>query len=1325
MFTRLRRSGYPIYTLRGEFAPAHRRVFRPATGWAALLAVAWAAVSLPIAFTSAFAVTVEKRVAAGTDDAEQLASGSMSLTSSDLELVFDTNIQTVGMRWTSLAIPPGSIVTAAWIQFTADEAQTETTSVAIQGQAADNAPTFVTTSGNVSTRTRTGASVSWSPAAWTVGAAGAAQRTPDLSGVIQEVVGRGGWAHGNALAIIISGFGHRTAEAYEGSPTAAPLLHVEFVAPANPTAMVSATQILSPPLTARGDGSASVAGSGGPIASYRFDFGDGTAAVTTVAPTAIAQHTYAAAGTYTVTLIATDTGGNASAPATASVNVLSNSPPVARMSLSQLPTPALTVRADASASTDTDYAPIASYRFDFGDGTAPVTTTVPTAIAQHTYAIAGTYTVTLIVTDLGGLASAPVTASLTVAADSPPVARLTVSQLTSPALTVLADGSTSTDTDLTPIASYRFTFGDGTAAVTTVAPTAVAQHTYAAAGTYTVTLIATDAAGLASAPVTASVAVTPPVAGTTTVEKRVAAGSDDAEQATSGSMSLTSSDLELVFDTSNQTVGVRWTALAIPPLATITAAYVQFVADESHSEATNLTIQGQAVDNAATFASTSGNLSATTRPRTTAVVAWSPAAWTAGQVGFGQRTPDLAAVIQQIVNRPGWLSGNALALIITGTGHRTAVSYEGSAAQAPLLHVEYQDAGAPTARVSVGPAASPPYTVNADGSASTAAAGRTLASYRFDWGDGTPATTTTSPAATAQHTYAAPGTYTVSLIVTDNTGRASAPATASITIVPEGPPTARLSVSQILNPPLTARADGSASTDPDLSPIASYQFDFGDGTAPVTTVAPTAVAQHSYAAAGTYTVALIATDTAGRLSVPATASVTIQTNNPPIARLTAAQIPIPERTVRADASTSTDTDYAPIASYRFDWGDGTAATTTTPPTAIAQHAYASPGTYVVTLTATDAAGLVSAADTAAVTVIPDEAPVARLSISQLVQPDHTVRADGSASTDLDLTPIASYRFTWGDGTAATTTTAPTAVAQHTYAAPGSYTVTLVCTDTGGKVSAPASASITVVPDGPPVARLTVTQLASPELTVSADASASTDPDLTPIVSYRFDWGDGSAQVTTTHPTAIAQHTYAVAGNFTVTVTVTDLAGQAAVATQSLPVLGRVTAERLIAVSTDDAEQRQNGSVTLGGGDLEMVVDGSNTQTVGMRWTNITIAKNATILAAWIQFRAASSNSGGTSLTLRGQAADNAATFVSSSNNVSSRPRTTATTTWTPAAWTSGQSGTAQRSPDLTAVIQEIVNRPGWAAGNAIAMIVTGSGTRNATSYDGRRKIVDG
>ena len=172
--------------------------------------------------------TVDVRVASGTDDAEESATGSVSLTSSDLELVADGSNQTVGMRFNGIAIAKGATINNAWIQFQTDQVSTGLASLTIRGQAADNPTTFTTTATDVSSRPRTTAAVPWSPPDWpSVGAALDPQRTPNLSSVIQEIVNRPGWASGNSMALIISGTGQRVAESYNGLPTAAPLLHIE------------------------------------------------------------------------------------------------------------------------------------------------------------------------------------------------------------------------------------------------------------------------------------------------------------------------------------------------------------------------------------------------------------------------------------------------------------------------------------------------------------------------------------------------------------------------------------------------------------------------------------------------------------------------------------------------------------------------------------------------------------------------------------------------------------------------------------------------------------------------------------------------------------------------------------------------------------------------------------------------------------------------------------------------------------------------------------------------------------------------------------------
>ena len=209
-----------------------------------------------------------------------------------------------------------------------------------------------------------------------------------------------------------------------------------------------------------------------------------------------------------------------------------------------------------------------------------------------------------------------------------------------------------------------------------------------ATGTHTLTATAAAVAGETDTPdnvLTKTVQVTNSLV---PLDIRVAASSDDAEEALAGTIDRGSSDLELIQDATDQTVGMRFNALSIPKGATITSAYIQFKVDETSSVATALTIKGQAADNATTFLTSSFNISS--RPRTAAAVSWAPDPWpTVGAIGAAQRTPNLAPVIQEIVSRPGWTSGYSLVIIITGTGKRVAVAFNGEAAGAPLLHVEY------------------------------------------------------------------------------------------------------------------------------------------------------------------------------------------------------------------------------------------------------------------------------------------------------------------------------------------------------------------------------------------------------------------------------------------------------------------------------------------------------------------------------------------------------------------------------------------------------------------------------------------------------------
>jgi hypothetical protein len=134
---------------------------------------------------------------------------------------------------------------------------------------------------------------------------------------------------------------------------------------------------------------------------------------------------------------------------------------------------------------------------------------------------------------------------------------------------------------------------------------------------------------------------------------------------------------------------MRFVNLTIPKNAIITNAYIQFTTDEVSTAATSLSIAAEAADNSAIFTTADNNISARVKTSTTA--SWSPPAWnTIDEAGANQRMTNLAAVVQQIVNRTGWTSGNALSIIVSGSGKRVASSFNiSSGTKAPLLHVEY------------------------------------------------------------------------------------------------------------------------------------------------------------------------------------------------------------------------------------------------------------------------------------------------------------------------------------------------------------------------------------------------------------------------------------------------------------------------------------------------------------------------------------------------------------------------------------------------------------------------------------------------------------
>jgi len=171
---------------------------------------------------------------------------------------------------------------------------------------------------------------------------------------------------------------------------------------------------------------------------------------------------------------------------------------------------------------------------------------------------------------------------------------------------------------------------------------------------------------------------------------RIAASADDAEEFVGAhKVNLTSSDLEFTTDPGDpqdtQLVGMRFTGVNLPHGATIARAYIEFAVDEAASGDTALSFAAEASDAPAPFQAVERDLSQ--RVRTTARVTWGDVpGWTT--VGRLWRTPNLAPIVQELVNRPGWQAGQAMVFLVEGSGRRTAASFDGSPEHAPRLHIE-------------------------------------------------------------------------------------------------------------------------------------------------------------------------------------------------------------------------------------------------------------------------------------------------------------------------------------------------------------------------------------------------------------------------------------------------------------------------------------------------------------------------------------------------------------------------------------------------------------------------------------------------------------
>ncbi|WP_407571944.1 PKD domain-containing protein [Deinococcus altitudinis] len=837
-----------------------------------------------------------------------------------------------------------------------------------------------------------------------------------------------------------------------------------------------------------------------PALTYTLDWGDKTTDTITGVPTAQKTHTYAQPGTYTVTLTATGT-----VPATVSVTV-------------GVPAPVLTATSAALSATLNLSNLLSGYVYTvtWGDGaTAPLTPTTDTAQLIHNYAQPGT--VTIQVTPQGGT---PVTTTATLSAPTPV---LTVT----PSSAAVRQTTTANLASLVPSLTYTLDWGDKTTDTITGASTAQKTHTYAQPGTYTVILTSPG-----TTPVTATVSVGVPAPVLTVTSSALKAtlnlsnllsgyvytvtwgdGSTDPLTPTADTVQLTHTyaqpgtvTIQVTPQggapvTSTVTLSAPTPVLSVTPGSalvrqTVTANLASLVPSLTYTldwgDKTTETVTGMATaQKTHTYAQPGTYTVILTSPGTTPVTA---------TVGVGVPAPVLtvtSSALKATLNLSNLLSGYVYT-VAWGDGSTEPLTPTTDTAQ--LTHT-YAQPGSFTLQVT--PQGGAPVTTTATLSAPNSALTVTPSSvqvrqtvtanlmtlvpaltYTLNWGDGATETITGTTTVQKTHTYARPGTYTVSLSATGTT-----PATVSVTV---GAPT----------PVLTATSSALSATLnlSNLLPDYTYTVTWGDGvTEPLTPTADTAQLIHNYAQPGTVTIQV--TPQGG---TPVTTTVTLIAPTP-VLTVTPSSALI-RQTVTANLAS-----LVPALTYTLDWGDGAAETVTGTTTVQKTHTYARPDTYTVSLSATGTTPATVSVTVGAPTPVltaTSSALSATLNLSNLLQ-DYT------------------YSVTWGDGvTEPLTPTADTAQLIHNYAQPG--TVTIQVTPQGGT---PVTTTATLTA---PNSVLTVTpNSAAIRQTVTANLTT-----LVPALTYTLEWGDGAAETVTGTTTVQKSHTYARPDTYTVSLSAT-------------------------------------------------------------------------------------------------------------------------------------------------------------------------------------------
>ncbi|MFQ5446514.1 MAG: PKD domain-containing protein, partial [Saprospiraceae bacterium] len=745
--------------------------------------------------------------------------------------------------------------------------------------------------------------------------------------------------------------------------------------------------------------------------SFEWDFPGGDPASSTAENPSV---TYNAAGTYTVTLTVSNAAGSDTITQTNYITVTT------------VPVAGFTYTANNATVDFTNNSTNAtSYNWDFGDG-ATSTDTDPT----HTYASDSTYTVTLIATNDCG----PDTTTQSITIVTPPTAGFSANATTGcTPLTVTFTNESSENAT-----SWQWDFpGGDPASSTDESPTV----TYNSAGTYAVTLIATNSAGADTVTMASFIVVT-------TVPSPGFTVSTNVFEATFTNTTLNGTSYEWDF-------GDGGTSTEENPVHTYAGDGTYTVTLTATNDCGSATFTEDVVITSMPVAGFSANETAGCAPFTVQFTDESSSNSTSWNWEFPGGNPSSSTNQNPAVtyDEPGTYSvtltvGNSLGEnTLTQTDYITVntVPVAGFTSSADLLEVTFTNTS-----------------TNAT-------------SYEWDFGD-----SQTSTEENPVHTYDQDGTYTVTLTATNECG--SVTTTQEVTVIT--PPTAGFSAAVTEGcVSLTVQFNNESSEN-----ATSWQWEFPGGTpATSTDENPTVV----YNEAGTYSVTLTATNAAGNSTVTQTDLIVV--NDVPTAGFTSS----------ADLLEVTFTNTSSNAtSYEWDFGDSQTSTEENP-----VHTYANDGTYTVTLTATNECGSVTT--TQEVTVITPPTAGFSAAITEGCVP-FTVQFSNESSEN-----ATSFEWEFPGGTPATSTDENPVVV---YDAAGTYSVTLTVTNPAGSDSYSLTDYITVKPM--PDAAFDYLETDGTVTFTNASSNAS---------SYEWDFGDSQ---TSTEENPV--HTYAEDGVYTVT-----------------------------------------------------------------------------------------------------------------------------------------------------------------------------------------------